>query len=241
MAITRSTASAFPVNNEGTGILTSASVTLGNQGDLVLVWLSISEATVVVSTMTAPNLTFSLVEQFRQTNGTDIELWSATVGASAAGTTVTVTITTSIPVTSAFLNIDVDSLVSGLGTGTIWTAGTPVTINNASATTVNFPAVTAPSTGALLAYWGCLQCAGEGETGVNPVNGVAFTYSLADGDSIAFSSGIVNSAAYQPSTSLFATYPAAGIGVIFSATTSGGYILPPSSIGSQAVKRASSR
>lgn len=205
MAVTRSTASAFPLSG-------GSSVTLGNQGDIVIVTLDWVSAPTGVTDSLSTHLGWTLV-----CNGT----WSgfgcytyvATVTAAAAGQTCSIT-----GVGGSLDYTIVDSLVSGLGINTIWSVTSNNPTDPAASATAFFSSLTM-SAAALLAFWGSVWTQNAASGGVSPVNGAAFGYSFpATFVGIALSGAVAASTTYAPTATMASSGTNAANSIALSAT-----------------------
>src|ERR1035437_6242258 len=214
--INRSTASSFPVGNAGSDISSVSGVTLGNAGDFVLVGMSILSTSITVSSVTATGLTFGLMGRYIDTvNGHDLELWSAAVPTWAAGTTVTVSITTSASTVGINVEIEVDELTTPLGTTTAWGSSAPTGTSTATASTnMIYPSLTSYPQARGQSYWAF---------GISPNNARAgsdagFTWSSTiDGNDIVFDGTLVPSTGYQPTGTQDSAAGSTSIGIIIAA------------------------
>ena len=216
MAITRSTASSFPVNTQGTGTTTSSSVTLGGAGEIVIVSISINgAATVTGVTNTGVALSWTRAEQ-NYISSTDSETWYAVVPAAAAGQSCTVSFTASASVSSIYCVIVIDDFISGYGANTRWGIRASGGTYSASGVTtaLTFPNLTTGPQ-AVQAYYGAIFFANVGSSGVTPVNGAAFTYTYQTSTMIAFSSAVAANTSYQPQGTQSTTATSASAGIIF--------------------------
>jgi hypothetical protein len=226
--ITRSTASAFPLQigaYPASPAITQTDVTLGAEGDVVIIsYLQLDATITPLSSVTASpanGLVFEPVGTYAMPSwpggSAEIEQWSATVTATAAGTTVSITATTSGAPTYNLMTTD--ELSSSLGSNVSWTPGTFVASNNtASTTSVQFPTAGSPSTSAESMYYGYAQIYNSTATGgTNPIGSEVFTYSEDGAALVAFSGSLLENTNYAPVGATAAAAPSVAVGAIWTA------------------------
>jgi hypothetical protein len=230
VAITRSTASAFPVDTNGTAVVTTPSVTLGAAGDLVVLDVYISGTQTVTSVSnTSSALTWTRAGGFNSSSSHRLETWTAVVTSAAAGQTCTITVTPSSSLSGRFTELVVDDLISGFGSSVAWSTSGFAGVTDASSTTVTWPAINTPPSG-VLAYHGYAGLAQPLTGGTSPIGGVTFTYTIlgANADGLVFSGALAASTSYTPLGTQSPAGTSENTGVIISAAaaTDTGQFLP---------------
>jgi hypothetical protein len=221
--IVRATSSAFPIETQNTGAQTITGVVLGAAGDLVAVDLVIYGTTAANVVATPANgMTFSKLSAYNSTQfGADFELWTAEVTAAAAGTTVSIVLTTNA--TTPWSVVVVDEFTAPSGANTVWTHTTVEPLQTASSTAAPFPSVTSPTSSNPMMYRGSLNPDSVAIAGyTNPVGSLTFAYStIAGGIVVAFNGLLANGSAYQPSLTLSTAGISAGLAAIWTAAPGG--------------------
>jgi hypothetical protein len=214
--ISRSTASAFPLSNAvyepGESVIPTYTVpVLGNQGDMVVIHVNVTGASLVDAAPTvesitvagAPGLEFGpLTNPLPYTNGfesNDVETWTATIPAGAAGA-VNAVFTVNLTGDTQYYSITVDCFSSGLGAATAWIAEIFNTVFDPSSLNPPFVSLIAPSTEFEMAYIGYAVYTGVTATGgTTPIAGQTYVYNVTSaGNLTAFGAGLTPGATFQP-------------------------------------------
>ena len=176
----------------GTG-LTTLSVTTQTVGDVLVVCAEVDSATPTVSSISGGGVTtWTRGVQFAGSGTSEEEIWFGPV--TTTGTS-TVSFTWTSPVTSDTTEYSAQEFSAGLGTSTAWALDTAGTLDNASSTTIAFPAATPAGSGEL--YFGYTVAGTTASNGSTP----GFTYTAtASGNITAYDpdvSGAVSPSATQ--------------------------------------------
>jgi hypothetical protein len=236
--ITRSTASAFPLDDDYYSATVPTTpqitgVTIGNQGDLVLLHVTAGSSSTAIPGPTvtsigvtgAPGLNFQKMEAlaYVSNEGIEMETWYAVVPASSAGAA-GVAIVANLTATANYYALVVDEFSAGLGASTSWIVEVFNEVFTASSATPVFPNLTTPTSDFEMAYIGYLTLTGVGAptATTSPVNGEAFIYSITStANVVAFGPSLASDTAYQPGVTTSSAAASGAIGAIWLAYVPG--------------------